>query len=244
MGKKGKPKRIASEPNQCGSAGKPAILAKDSPADIGGGDKELVQLERFPLNMEYSESEKSMSKTFFQPALLMTESKQDYEALQARLEQEIGPRSFVESMYVADILALVWDIQRLRRCKTGIITNAFNEALQTLLRLHFGFDFTQARDLAQRWLVEPAAKSEVAKLLRSAHLDEFAIEAEAVRASASDLEALDRMLSAYESRRNKALRGIEDYRVGFAKTVRESSDRALQQDRVPKIGHRANKTAA
>ena len=185
-----------------------------------------------------------MSKTFFQPAFLMTESKQDYEALQAKLEQEIEPRNFVEAMYVADIVALIWDIQRLRRCKTGIITNAFNEALQTLLRLHFAFNYTQARDLAQRWFVDPAAKSQVAELLRSAHLDESAIEAEAVRASSSDLEVLDRMSSAYESRRNKALRGIEDYRVGFAKTVRESSDRALQQVRVPKIGHRANKTAA
>lgn len=185
-----------------------------------------------------------MTKTFFQPALLMTESKQDYEALHAKLEQEIGPRSFVESMYVADIVALIWEIQRLRRCKTGIITNAFNEALQKLLRLHFNFGYPQAEKLAQRWFVDPAAKSQVAELLRTARLDEFAIEAEAVRASSSDLELLDRMLSTYESRRNKALRGIEDYRIGFAKTVRESSDRALQQDRVPKIGHRANKTAA
>lgn len=153
----------------------------------------------------------------------MTESKQEYESLHAKLEQEIEPRSFVESMYVADIVALIWDIQRLRRCKAGIITNAFNEALQKLLRLHFDFAYPQAEDLAQRWFVDPAAKSEVAKLLRSALLDEFAIEAEAVRASSSDLEVLDRILSAYESRRNKTLRWIEDYRVGFAKTVRESS---------------------
>jgi hypothetical protein len=88
------------------------------------------------------------------------------------------------------------------------------------------------------------AKKEVAELLRRVRLDEFAIEAEAVRLSSSDLEILDRMLSALESRRNKAFRSIEDYRVGFAKTVRGSSDRVLQQDRVPKLGHRGNKTAA
>lgn len=185
-----------------------------------------------------------MTKTFFQPALLVTESKQEYEALHAKLEQEIGPRSFVESIYVDDIVALTWEVQRLRRCKAGIITNAFSKALQKLLNSYFSIKWSSAEDLARRWFVDSAAKQEVADLLRKASLDESAIEAEAVRSSSSDLEVLDRMLSAYESRRNKALRGIEDYRVGFAKTVRESSDRVLQQDRVPKIGHRANKTAA
>ena len=185
-----------------------------------------------------------MTNTFFQPALLMTESKQEYETLHAKLEQEIGPRNVVEFMYVSDIVALTWDIQRLRRCKAGIITNAFGKALEKLLVSYFKINWPSSENLARKWFVDPAAKQEVADLLRKASLDESAIEAEAVRASSSDLEVLDRMLSAYESRRNKALRGIEDYRVGFAKTVRESSDRALQQDRVSKIGHRANKTAA
>jgi hypothetical protein len=73
-----------------------------------------------------------MTKTLSKPALLMTESKQDYQALQASLEREIMPRSFVESMYVADIAALIWEILRLRRCKSGIINNAFDKALQNL----------------------------------------------------------------------------------------------------------------
>ena len=51
-----------------------------------------------------------MTKTLSQPALLMTESKEDYEALQASLEREIMSRSFVESMYVADIVVLTWEI--------------------------------------------------------------------------------------------------------------------------------------
>ena len=84
----------------------------------------------------------------------------------------------------------------------------------------------------------------MAELLRKARLDESVIEAEAVRLSSANLEVLDRMLSACESRRNKALRAIEDYRVGFAKIVRKSLDRVLQQDQAPKIEHRANKTAA
>jgi hypothetical protein len=185
-----------------------------------------------------------MTKTLSKPAVLMTESKQDYQALQASLEHEIMPRSFVESMYVADIAALTWEIFRLRRCKSGIINNAFNAALGNLLRLYFDFDYKAAEVLARRWFIDPTAKKEVAGLLREARLDEFAIEAEAVRLSSSNPELIDRMLSAYESRRSKALRGIEDYRAGFAETVRESSDRVLQENRAPKLEYRAKKASA
>jgi hypothetical protein len=163
-----------------------------------------------------------MAKLLSRPALLMSESKEDYQALQAGLEREIMPRSFVESIYVDDIAALSWEILRLRAAKLGSSTPASKE----------------------RWSTDSKAKKEVAELLRKVRLDDFSIEAEAIRLSSSDLELLDRMLSAYESRRNKALRSIEDYRVGFANTVRKSSDRVLQEDRTAKLGFRANKVSA
>jgi hypothetical protein len=186
-----------------------------------------------------------MAKTLSRPALLLTESKDDFEALQASLEREIMPRSFVESIYVADIAALCWEILRLRRCKAGIINNAFRDAIENLLRPHFSvFESEAVRDLARRWFTDPDAKKEVAALLGQVRSDEFAIEAEAVRLSSSDLEPLDKILSAYESRRNKALRSIDDYRVGFARQVRDGSDRMLQKNEVPSIEYRAKKALA
>jgi hypothetical protein len=186
-----------------------------------------------------------VTKMHSQPALLMTESKEDFVALQASLEHEITPRSFVESIYVADIAALTWDILRLRRCKAGIINAAFDKALQNILEPLFSmFDSGIADDMARRWFTDSKAKKEVVELLRKVRLDEFAIEAEAVRLSLSDLEVLDRMLSAYESRRNKALRGIKDYRVSFAKVVRESSDRVLQRSKELTLEYRTNKVSA
>ena len=61
----------------------------------------------------------------------------------------------------------------------------------------------------------PGGQSEVSELLAEYHLDESAIEAEAIRSVSSDLELLDRMLAASEARRNKALRGMADYRQTF-----------------------------
>jgi hypothetical protein len=185
-----------------------------------------------------------MTKTLSHPTLLMTESKEDYQALQTSLEREIMPRSFIESMYVADIAALTWDILRLRRCKAGIVNANFEKALVNLLEPFFTmFDSDRVNGLARRWFTDSKAKREVAELLREVRLDEFAIEAEAVRLSSSDLELLDRMLSAYEARRTKLLRCIEDYRVGFAMQVRESSDRVVKGT-VPNLEYRASKTSA
>ena len=50
---------------------------------------------------------------FSKPQLLMTESAQDFAALNAALMEEIKPRGIIERLYVADIAALVWD------CKTA-----------------------------------------------------------------------------------------------------------------------------
>jgi hypothetical protein len=186
-----------------------------------------------------------MTKILSRSALLMTESKEDYEALQASLEREIMPRSFVESIYVADIATLSWEILRLRRAKAGIINANFEKAIVNLLEPLLGmFGSNEANGLARRWFTDSKAKKEIAELLGGVRLDEFAIEAEAIRLSSTDLELLDRMLSACEARRNRALRSIEDYRVGFAKTVRESSDRELQENKASKIGFRTNKISA
>ncbi|MFL6827524.1 MAG: hypothetical protein ACJ8E2_13785, partial [Bradyrhizobium sp.] len=45
-----------------------------------------------------------------------------------------------------------------------------------------------------------------------------------------ELEVLDRNLMTLEVRRNRALRGIAEYRVSFAKRVREGSDRIIEAE--------------
>ncbi len=46
---------------------------------------------------------------------------------------------------------------------------------------------------------------------------------------------LDRMITLLESRRNKALRSIADYRDSFAKQVREVSNRVIEGDPVIRL---------
>jgi hypothetical protein len=166
--------------------------------------------------------------------LLLTESADEFEALRDAFEREIKPRGIIEHMYVDDISVLVWESLRLRRCKVIIINAAFRSALKDLLTqlLRQPGDFEdqmedEAQALAQSWFTNQQTKKRVSAILSRFKLDESAIEAEAIRSSSSDLELLDRMLTSLESRRNKALGCVAEYRTSLGQQLRESADRII-----------------
>jgi hypothetical protein len=166
--------------------------------------------------------------------LLITESADEFDALRDAFEREIKPRGIIEQMYVVDICAIVWEILRLRRCKVIIINSAFRRALENLLEQLLRqanedpFEVEdEAQALAQSWFTDQEAKKQVSDLLSRFDLDESAIEAEAIRRSFSDLELLDRMLTSLESRRNKALGTVAEYRASLGQQLRESADRII-----------------
>src|SRR5215468_673482 len=165
--------------------------------------------------------------------LLITESAEEFDALRDAFEREIKPRGIIERMYVHDICSIVWEILRLRRCKAVIINSAFRRALEDLLvqlRQPGQQDFEArdpARKLAHAWFTDKEAQKQVSETLRRFDLDESAIEAEAIGKSSSELELLDRMLTSLESRRNKALGCVAEYRASLAHQLRESAERII-----------------
>jgi hypothetical protein len=166
--------------------------------------------------------------------LLITEAADEFDALRDAFEQEIKPRGIIEHMYVHDISSIVWEILRLRRCKVVIINSAFRSALQDLLKqvLRQPGQYEhhvegEAQILAHSWFTDQEAKKQVSEILSGFDLDESAIEAEAITRSSSDLEVLDRMLTSLESRRNKALGCVAEYRANLAQQLRDSADRII-----------------
>jgi hypothetical protein len=99
----------------------------------------------------------------------------------------------------------------------------------------------EAQTLAQAWFTDQEAKKEVSEILSRFDLDESAIEAEAVRRSSSDLEVLDRMLTSLESRRNKALGCVAEYRASLAQQLRDSADRIIDAKGVLRLEDGATK---
>jgi hypothetical protein len=173
--------------------------------------------------------------------LLQTENRDEFDALQKALRQEIKPKGVIEEMYVADIGHIVWEIVRLRRGKAGIISSALLPALKTILKqlsktppgppLHMTGQMSDVdrkiEELAFDWFANSKARLEVSRRLEAFGLDESAIEACAIRAVAADLDRLENMLISLETRRDKLLYRIAEYRKSFAKRVRESADQII-----------------
>jgi len=186
------------------------------------------------------------------PPLLITESATEFASLCAGLARDIKPQGEIERRFVDHIAAIIWEIKRLQRCKTGIINTAFLAALRSLLEqltrspgLVTDDPFSiQTHHLAKAWFFDPESRNDVLKKLNEFGLDEVAIEAEAIRLSSSDLELLDRMLASLESRYNKALRCIADYQCNFSNQVRQSSDRIRREEDVHCIEHDAGERLA
>jgi hypothetical protein len=179
----------------------------------------------------------------FMPPLLLKESQDGFASFCLELKQDIKPRGVVERTYVHDIASDIWETQRLRRYKTVIINNSRLAALRKILeqllyrRDYNGYEKHEqaAEDLARGWFENHDDKTKVAKLLRKFQMDEVAIEAEAFRSNAEDLERLDRMLGVLAGRRDKALRCIAEYRQSFSAQLQHAADRILDNDEVPQL---------
>jgi hypothetical protein len=126
---------------------------------------------------------------------------------------------------------LTRDIPGLRRCKIGIINGDFFAALQSIL------EHLVPREDSRAY----KAKSWPPKILAREWFENG--KGNPGRHSAARIwvitcgghERLDRMLAMAKVRRNKALRCIADYRQTLAKQVKQSTDRILDGDEVPRF---------
>jgi len=155
---------------------------------------------------------KFISKT----PLLATESAGEFKKFSAALGKGLNTRNIVEDMLAIDVRALATETARLRRTKTNLIKMAFPDAIKRLLFDTLKLvDEDQAVRLAQNWSTDEAAQQQVKEILMMAQLDEYAIEAEAIRSLAPILSALDEMLASLEYRSLRALRTLSDWRLAF-----------------------------
>src|SRR5436305_1505843 len=101
------------------------------------------------------------------PALLISESQNEFAALCGELDQDIQPQGVIERTYVNDIAYIIWDILRLRRYKTVIIDYSRFVALQGILKqllCHRDYEHSyqkdiDAEDLARSWFDSKKAQA-------------------------------------------------------------------------------------
>ncbi len=169
------------------------------------------------------------------PVLLRRERVEDFDSLLRQLQRETEPRGFVEEMYVEEVAVIIWDIMRYRRIKSSILGNVYKTALKNILTQILDgpkddMHRVRADKLASAWFTEPKTRASVTALLDQRQLDEDSILAEAFRLTAPEIERIEQMIAICEVRRDRAIRNVAEYRLSFAKTLEQGSDRILQNE--------------
>ena len=173
--------------------------------------------------------------------VLITESADEFSRLQDDLKDEFKPHGAVEDFKVEEIAALIWEIRRYRRAKTTMINSDYRRVLKDLLERvcrqpgQSVSDIEEdTEELAHQWFGnDPSAKQLILQRLAYFGLDEHAIEAEAMRIMAPDLERLDRVLTSLEWRLDKALRSFAEFRGVLAPSLRETAKRVIDGKVLP-----------
>jgi hypothetical protein len=79
-------------------------------------------------------------KLFGEPQLLEGEDAAAYDELLARFRAAVKPVDIIEEMFIADVVALEWEVLRWRRLKVALIRARGFEALKSYLAKNLDFD--------------------------------------------------------------------------------------------------------
>ena len=156
--------------------------------------------------------------------LLITESEEEFNRIRQALYDEIKPVGIIECMYVDEIVDLFWQIIRLKRCKAGVINLAFHQSSANIL----GRLMQAGPDVARDWISSPQIAKLVEAGLSTYKLDGSVIIANATRRSSYDLEPIDTLLVSLETRRDKALLRIAQYRGELGAVLRKASNQLIE----------------
>ena len=165
--------------------------------------------------------------------VLITECKRELDDVREALTKDLAPRNTVEKLYVADLANLVWEKQRLRRVKTAMWNKEMKGAVKRVLG-SLPFDQNWAKEAKKVLMADPDFEGLIL-LLGKFGLDESAIEAEAMRWVPQDLEKLERSEAVLETRFQKTLRAMAEYRQAFADQARIASNRIIEAEAAPVI---------
>ncbi len=162
------------------------------------------------------------------PPLLPGERKADFLALAESLVAAAEPEDAIEDILVRDVIDLTWEILRLRRLKSGLLTVSFGDGLKPVL-MTIGYDFFEGQSLSKGWMAgQNKAQQAIRKALLKANLTEEDVTAQTMDIKLDSIERLDRMLASAEARRNNALREIDRHRetlgVAARRAVEEAED--------------------
>jgi hypothetical protein len=168
--------------------------------------------------------------------LLITESNEEFLRIRQALYEEIKPAGIIEEMYVEEIADIIWQILRLKRCKAGVTNLEFHPASAKILRELIG----AGPDVARDWISEPELAKKIETGLAAYKLDGSVIIAKAIKDSSYQLELIENWLASLETRRDKALLRIAQYRSELGAILRKVTNQLIES-KVVELPRNSNK---
>lgn len=149
---------------------------------------------------------------FGPPALLDGEDSAAYDELLARVSGAVNPSDILEEIWVRDVVDLNWEILRLRRLKSQLLTANIHRGIRVILDPMCGY--REAEQLSADWAKrKDYAIKKVDELLANTGLTMNEVMAETLAVKISDFERIDRLIMNAEARRNTVLREIDRHRA-------------------------------
>jgi hypothetical protein len=170
------------------------------------------------------------------PKLVVTESREDYDALFDSVAQTIVPTNSLEWIATGNYVEMRWEIWRLRRAKAAIVNMTRYEAFRTIFEsvLPETEDrLAVAARLAQDWYEKPDERTAILDLLGKYDLDDDAISAQALALRSPEIEKIDRMMQQLEISSMAQLREIEFHRRASSWRTPESLMPAVEEGAGP-----------
>jgi hypothetical protein len=156
--------------------------------------------------------------------LLPGEKEADYAQVAARIVDALRPRDAIEEFLIRDVVDLTWEVQRLRRIKTGILRASMSAGVQRVLA-GVGHSYPERDTLGEKWAGgDEGARNKVNAILAKAGLTIDEATAKTFESKIDVVERVDRMLASAEARRNNALREIDRHRDAAGTAVRRVID--------------------
>ena len=175
-------------------------------------------------NLNLSSRFAALDACLGEPPLLEGEDRSAYETLSKQIQIAVEPRDEVEYLWVRDVIALTWEIQRLRRLKTSYLASSKPVGLKELLDPRISDYFERKELIHACTLGDEGAEEELDNILSASKLTREAIVAESFVAKIDDFEKFERMIALAEARRLTIIREVDRHREALARQLRDAVD--------------------
>jgi len=168
-----------------------------------------------------------VQKLFGDPPILIGEDPAHYNCLLDQWVIAIAPQDIAEWLWLKDCVDESWEILRLPRFKSALISLGRGNAIYEIMREVIGRGLPEqkghAERLASEWFTDPKAKDQVIGVLATQGLTEVSIDARALSSCVNRYTRIDMLRSGAMARRNVALREIERRRAEIVQSPERTS---------------------